>query len=67
MKAVLIGVFSERYNVRSYKDNRKRVNRIAGDYKGELGVQVIRSFEFERDVKLGDIISMLPKTIDYNN
>ena len=56
-------IVREDFNTRSYRDNRKRVNRIVISYKNDKGEEFRKSYEYPSETSRDMILNDFPRQI----
>ena len=60
----LKAIENETFNVRSFKDRRKKVNRIIVSYLDDTGAEYRKSFEFTKSTEFDKMRESIPLTIN---
>ena len=55
---------NESFNVRSFKDKRKKVNRIITSYLDNNGIEYRKSFEFPKNTKFDKMRELIPLIVN---
>jgi len=63
MTKLFNGIAFEKFNTRSSKDNRRKVNMICVSYLDNNGDEYRKAYEFPRDTKYNDMLNAIPRSI----
>lgn len=57
-------IVSETFDIRSFDDRRKKVNRIIVSYLDENDIEYRKRYEFDRNTSYDDMIKQIPQMIN---
>jgi len=60
---VFDSIVREEFNKRSFKDNRKKVNRLVICYKDSSGNEFRKNYEFARNLSFNEMFQLIPKAL----